>query len=108
MATLVDCRFESLRSQGFTGTTSDMLLQWLLANGATTPTIPDAWDEVLTILVGAGQYNDRWHEWLLTNGYGFDGEQIHDMEMFFWCNGGLLVPLVPVESFDNSFDASFG
>jgi hypothetical protein len=45
---LVDAKWDSLRAQGFTGAMSDMTLQWLQANGATSDQISDAWLEMLT------------------------------------------------------------
>jgi len=43
---LVDAKWEALR-QNYTGAMSDMTLQWLQANGATSDQISDAWMEVL-------------------------------------------------------------
>jgi len=47
MPALTDVRFAKLRGLSHTGSTSDMLLQWLQANGATSPSISDAWIEYL-------------------------------------------------------------
>ena len=46
--TVNDAKFAKLRGLGHTGSISDMTLQWLQANGATSPAIPDAWLEMLT------------------------------------------------------------
>jgi hypothetical protein len=47
MATLMDARFDALRTQLFVGATPDMMLQWLQANGATSNSGSDAWKEML-------------------------------------------------------------
>lgn len=91
MPTLSDERFQALRDQGFTGATSDMILQWLLANGATTPCVPDAWKEMLLANTGLPEEtyhrNDYWYQ--LLEDLGYDG-QMNDREMAFWEDGGLL------------------
>jgi hypothetical protein len=108
MATLLDCRHDALVAQFGSGHVSDLMIQWLQFNGATSPHITDAWDEVLTLLVGPGQHNDRWHEWLTANGYGAPDEHINDAETDFWCSGGLLVPKPPsTASFNSDFSGDF-
>lgn len=92
MGTLSDDRFQALRDQGFTGSTSDMLLQWLQDAGATAKAIPDAWREVLVDALGVGpadsyQRNDYWFEWLGSQGY--EGA-LPDREAQFWADGGAL------------------
>jgi len=88
MPTVSDARFDALRDQGFTGATNDMLLQWLLANGATTPALPDAWAEML-IAQGYDPYqrNDSWYAFL--GDLGYTGS-ISDREIGFWGDGGLI------------------
>ena len=85
MPTVSDDRFESLRAQGFTGATSDMLLQWLQFNGATAKAIPDAWREML-ILLGYDPYqrNDAWRDYLLTVAPAGTGEALPDLSAWFW------------------------
>lgn len=110
MATLSDARFESLRGQGFTGATSDMLLQWLQANGATAKAVPDAWKEVLDIIrpPDPNHRSDQWFDWLFINGYGAPNKQINDMEKDFWEAGGLLVPKPPEsDDFNADFNGGF-
>ena len=88
MTTLTDARFEALRALGYTGTTNDMLLQWLQFNGATSPCLPDAWLEYLNsieILGAIGQRNDRWYQLLGLAGYT---GQLNDRELAFWEGGG--------------------
>jgi hypothetical protein len=88
--TLADAKFDALRDQGFTGTLSDMTLQWLQANGATSGSITDAWLEVLP---GTGQRNDRWYTVL--GGMGYTGS-LNDREFAFWVDGGVLPGTVDV------------
>ena len=86
MSQLNDCRFDSLRAQGFTGATNDMLLAWAQAGGATLGQINDALLQYLQ-LNGAtsGSLSDAWFEALRAAGY--EGAR-NDMEMMFWCAGG--------------------
>jgi len=94
MATLSDAKFAALRSQGLTGTVSDMMIGWLALNGATSPCIPDAWKQVLDIISppDPNHRTDQWVYWLFINGYGAPNKQINDMLLDFWLSGGLLVP----------------
>lgn len=97
MATISDARFAALRTQGFTGSISDMTLQWLQFNGATSKMITDAWREMLVALgawsdTQAGQRNDAWYLYLGVIGY--EG-QISDRELDFWNDGGVIIPFVP-------------
>mgnify|MGYP001823674843 CR=1 FL=1 len=90
MTTLSDARFESLRGQGFSGATSDMLLQWLQSNGATENTIPDAWKGMLEAQgYPYGQRNDKWYEFL--GDLGFQGA-LPDRVLEFWLGGGSISP----------------
>ena len=91
MGTLSDDRFDSLRGQGFTGATSDMLLQWLQANGASSPAVPDAWKEMLAANgFPYGHRNDSWYE--LLGSLGYTGA-LPDREKEFWdAGGGVISP----------------
>lgn len=90
MPSLIDARFDALRAQGFTGSTSDMLLQWLQANGAVSNALTDAWSEFLDGQgFTYGQYNDSWYAYL--GSLGYEG-QINDRELPFWMNGGVVSP----------------
>jgi len=90
MATLNDSRFESLRGQGFTGATNDMVLQWLQAGGATSGAISDAWREFLdTLGFSTGQRNDDWYAYLGSLGYT---GSLNDRELQFWESGGVISP----------------
>ena len=90
MPTLSDDRFAALRAQGFTGATSDMLLQWLQANGATSNAVPDAWQEMLAANgFTYGQRNDSWYAFL--GSLGYEGS-LNDREMGFWGSGGTISP----------------
>lgn len=94
MATISDARFDALRTQGFTGSTSDMVLQWLQAAGATSNSIPVAKREVLVAftLRPAETYhpNDYWYYYLGQLGYEGD---INLRTLQFWQAGGILTPL---------------
>lgn len=88
MPCLSDERFAALRAQGFTGATSDMLLQWLQANGSTAKAVPDAWKEMLESQGHAyGHRNDSWFNFL--SDLGYEGS-LNDREMQFWQNGGTI------------------
>ena len=95
MACLTDVKFQALRNKGYTGAMSDMVLQWLQANGATSGSISDAWKQVLDIIQppDPSQRNDQWRDWLIANGYNANGEQMNDMETLFWLSGGVLVDI---------------
>lgn len=90
MPALSDVRFAALRSLGYTGATSDMLLAWLIDQSIAIPpavTVPDAWANFLNenIPVGAGAYdrNDYWFGYLGEQGYV---GQMNDREIQFWLN----------------------
>lgn len=91
MPTLSDERFQALRDQGFTGATSDMILQWLQDAGATANAVPDAWKQMLLDFTGLPEENyhrnDYWYQ--LLEDLGYDG-QMNDREMAFWEDGGVL------------------
>jgi hypothetical protein len=95
MPALSDARFDALRALGYTGATNDMILQWLQANGATSPALPDAWMEMLLFQAdGAftgGQRNDRWYTLLALN--GFLAKDINQRELDFWLAGGTFTPI---------------
>ena len=86
MSTLMDAKFVALRGQGFTGTMSDMTLQWLKANGALSNAIPDAWIEMLNAQ-GAGSLHisDGWFRLLGMLGYTGNA---NDRQLQFWLAGG--------------------
>jgi hypothetical protein len=90
MPTLSDERFGSLRGQGFTGATSDMIIQWLQANGASSGAVPDAWAEMLAANgFTYGQRNDSWYAFLGSLGYTGN---MNDRELQFWESGGTISP----------------
>jgi len=104
MPALTDVRFDALRALGFTGATSDMLLQWLQANGATSSSVPDAWNEMLAVQLlsgNTGQRSDDWRQLLATLGYAAlaGSAQVNDMELAFWEAGGTFGPPPPPEDF---------
>ena len=106
MATLMDARFEALRAQGFTGATSDMLLQWLQANGATSNALPDAWAEML-LSQGFLQplRSDAWYQ--LLGDLGFEGN-MNDRQLQFWLDGGGILPTVHQWFIENESVEFFG
>jgi len=100
MTTLVDAKWAALAA--YPGAMSDKALQWLQANGATSPAVPDAWEEMLALelakpalaIVPTGDRNTDW--WALLVGLGYDviagSKQINDMELAFWEAGGTFPP----------------
>jgi len=68
---------------------SDMTLQWLQANGATSNSISDAWREMLNAKLLIGQRNDMWRDYLISVAPADIGRQMNDLELWFWdTNGG--------------------
>jgi hypothetical protein len=97
MAVLNDAKFDALRTQLFTGAMPEMTLAWLQDNGATSPSLTDAWPEMLAaklVLAGTGQRNDDWHALLIQQGMDVTAgsDQLNDMELAFWL-GGAVLPL---------------
>jgi hypothetical protein len=82
---------------------SDMTLQWLHDNGATSPSIVDAWAEMLDFQGAVGARNDAWFELLGT--LGFTDGSISEREAAFWEAGGNLVQLGPDLITNGGFDA---
>jgi hypothetical protein len=108
MATIMDARFAALRAQGFLGATSDMIIGWLQFYGAVSPSIPDAWREMLfaqtpTFDPDTYQRNDYWYTLLATLGYS---GQLNDRELMFWLDGGIIGPQLNIQ-FSNSFGSAF-
>lgn len=99
MPAYTDARFEALRLNGYTGSTNDMLLDWLgtyvttNSPGAPTPTsLPDAWGAMLSVALGAGSTGNRIDDWgTLLVQMGHSGS-LNDMELAFWLGGGTLPP----------------
>jgi hypothetical protein len=89
--TLVDCRFDALRTQGYLGTTSDMLMFWLADNGGVGGAMNDLWHTMLLSKGFTGATTDMWYQYLFNLGYR---GHINDMEMAFWCSGGVF-PIGP-------------
>ena len=89
MATLNDAKFAALRAQGYTGAMSDMTLQWLQANGATSNSISDAWLEMLVAqgIAPNTHRGDGWYDYLGLRGYT---GSINDRELAFWLDGGVI------------------
>lgn len=82
MPTVSDDKFAALRSQGYTGATNEMLVDWLIAGGATSTTLPDAWAEWLAAKgYTSGHRTDNWFSYL--RGAGHTGA-LSDMELQFW------------------------
>lgn len=94
MDSLTDAKFDGLRAQGFTGSISDMTLQWLQANGATSDNITDAWREMLTSKIldkpQAYQRNDWWFQVL--GELGYSQGQLNSRALAFWQDGGIISP----------------
>lgn len=55
---------------GLTGNVSDLEMAWLAGKGAAADSLNDRWGEYLdSVLVPAGQLNDRLYSWLTGLGY---------------------------------------
>jgi len=90
MPSLIDCRFEKLRSLGYTGTTSDMLVPWLIDEGANPLDgnhISDLWRSMLSSKGFTGHINDAWYDYLGSLGHV---GSINDREYQFWCSPGIV------------------
>jgi hypothetical protein len=91
MATVTDAKFDALRALLHTGAMPEMTLSWLQAAGATSSSLPDAWNEMLAIKlitpVPTGQRNDDWFEYL---GVLTHTGSLNDRELAFWVSGGVL------------------
>lgn len=84
MTPTIDLKFTALRGLGFTGSISDMTLQWLQGNGATSNALPDAWIEYLAIeldTAATGVRTDDWFAFLRAEGHT---GSVNDMENQFW------------------------
>jgi hypothetical protein len=84
MATVSDLKFEALRGLGFTGTLSDMTLQWLQDNGATSDALSDAWLEFLAIELDTDATGVRVDDWFAYLGAEGHTGSISDRELQFW------------------------
>lgn len=85
---VIDIMLIRLSGLGYTGTLSEMFLEWLLDNGATTRTMSDAIREFLIARGVSGLFtlNDGWFNWLGTEGYT---GTINDRNKAFWIAGGV-------------------
>ena len=86
MPNISDAKFAALRALGHTGAISDMVLQWLQSQGATSVCMSDAWKEYLIVVLPTNepenyQRNDWWYEYLGTQGH--EGA-MNDRELSFW------------------------
>jgi hypothetical protein len=89
---LIDARFDALRTLGHTGSTSDMLYTWLAANGGVGDHINDRWRTMLGANIPRTDfenyhYNDWWYDLLGSQGYT---GTLNDREYQFWLAGGVL------------------
>jgi len=106
--TLPDLKFQAMRALGLTGAIPEMTLAWLKANGATSASIPDAWNEMLAAQFTAAGISDKytghraddWYYLLEHLGYatagGRDLNQINERERLFWGNGGAFGSSAPI------------
>jgi hypothetical protein len=100
MTTLIDCRYEALIALGHTGSTTDMMMDWLFDNGGTGATKLDRWE---TMLTSQGfPYGSRDDSWFALLGIlGHDGH-INDREMLFWCEDEGIITLPPANILVNT------
>jgi hypothetical protein len=74
--------YDSLRLRGYTGTVTDMLLQYFLANGATSNNLADAEIEFLAAKgFTSGTVDDRWYAYLASLSYS---GTVTDMKFNYW------------------------
>lgn len=74
--------YDSLRLRGYTGTVTDMLLQYFKYNGATSNSFTDAENEFLTLKgFTTGTVTDKWFNYLRSLGYVGN---ITDMLFNYW------------------------
>jgi hypothetical protein len=79
---LANSIYDSLRLLGYTGTVTDMLLQYYLARGATSNSLTDAEIEFLGVKgFTTGTIDDRWTNYLISLGYF---GTITDMKYQYW------------------------
>jgi hypothetical protein len=79
---LANSIYDSLRLLGYTGTVTDMLLQYYLARGATSNSLTDAEIEFLGVKgFTTGTIDDRWTNYLISLGYS---GTITDMKYQYW------------------------
>jgi hypothetical protein len=79
---LANSIYDSLRLLGYTGTVTDMLLQYYLARGATSNSLTDAEIEFLNVKgFTTGTIDDRWANYLISLGYF---GTITDMKYQYW------------------------
>lgn len=87
MSTMIDLRFKALTDAGYTGSTSDMLKQWLAFETGTLSALPlqDLWRlyliSVLAIPEAEYHRSDFWYLYLELMGY--EGA-IQEKEYQFW------------------------
>jgi len=78
----VNSIYDSLRLRGYTGTVTDMLLQYYKANGATSNSLQDAESEFLIIKgFTSGSNTDKWYAYLRS--LSFTGT-VTDMLFNYW------------------------
>ena len=92
MGSRIDDKFSALRAQEFTGSISDMTLQWLKANGAVSNQIASCWREMLASKGFEGQHNDAWYN--LLGSLSYEGAY-PDRVAAFWAAGGEFPPDPP-------------
>ena len=88
MGSTTDLKFNALRAQGFTGSITDMTLQWLQNSGAISFSVSTAWDQMLQMNGYETQRNDGWSDML--NDMGYVNGSLSDRAHQFWAAGGVL------------------
>jgi len=112
MPTRIDCEYEVLKAEGFSGTISEKELAWLKANGAVSKNIPDAWNEFLTAQgqPTPGTLIDRRRNWLLglIGVIPEVGSAWIDLWKYFWCDLGGAIGTPGSFSYDPFFTTPWG
>ena len=91
-----DCMFNALRSQGFIGGLTQMLLDYYRFYGATSYERNTAeWQFLLNQGATPANINGMWYEFLGNRGYT---GAYPKRRLDFWCDGGTLEPTIRITS----------
>ena len=97
MAHIGTVKFDALRALGYSGALTDMILAWQLANGGTTPTMPDSFAEMAAAQLTAAGGTPTGHaatDWylLMLRLLGAEGGHYNDLTARFWAELGGVFP----------------
>lgn len=92
MPTMIDARFDVLRTAGYTGAVDDMIFAWLLANGGTGSSTKDRWVSMLTAKGFDPVRTDGWYDLLKSIAPVTVGQTMSDLEYWFWVDNAGVLP----------------